>query len=215
MTRSVSVTLAALAVIAATATPVRAQGLGGIGVRGFATIGSFTFTAQDSFKAILDKDDGTVFGGGGEVLLPWHIFVSIGAWQFKENGERVFVSPNNEVFKLGIPVEITVTPIELTAGYRFTQIARRLVPYAGVGYSSYRYKETAQFSDPGENVDERFPGFHLLGGVEYQPFRWLAVGGEVGWSSIADALGEGGVSEHYKEDNLGGTSLRLKISVGR
>jgi hypothetical protein len=89
------------------------------------------------------------------------------------------------------------------------------VPYAGVGYSSFRYKETSQFADPGENVDERFPGFHLQGGVEYQPFRWLGIGGEVTWSSIADALGEGGVSEHYSEDNLGGRSFRLKISVGR
>jgi hypothetical protein len=154
-------------------------------------------------------------GGGGEVLLPWNIYVEIGAWQFKDNGERVFVTTNNEVSKLGIPVEITVTPLEVTAGYRFNQVGRRIIPYAGVGYSSYRYKETSEGADPAENVDDRFTGFHLQGGVEYQPFRWLAVGGELGWASIADALGEGGVSKHYNEDNLGGSSFRLKISVGR
>ena len=197
---------------AASPAPVRAQS---IGARGFAMVGNFVFTAEDSFKAILDKNNGIIFGGGGQVLLPWNIYVEIGAWRFKENGERAFVTANNEVFKLGIPLEITITPIELTAGYRFTQIAQRIVPYAGVGYSSYRYKETSEFADPNENVDERFPGFHLQGGVEFLPLRWLAVGGEVSWSSIANAIGEGGVSEHFNEDNLGGTSFRLKISVGR
>jgi opacity protein-like surface antigen len=211
MTRKVLV-FAALALSVAASSPAQAQG---IGVRGFAMVGNFTFTAEESFKAILDKNDDVIFGGGGQVLLPWNIYFEIGAWQFKGDGERVFVSPNNEVFKLGIPVEITVTPLEVSAGYRFTQVSRRVIPYAGVGYSSYRYKETSQFADPDENVDERFTGFHLQGGVEYQPFRWLGIGGELGWSSLADALGEGGVSEHYKEDNLGGTSFRLKISVGR
>jgi hypothetical protein len=52
-------------------------------------------------------------------------------------------------------------------------------------------------------------------GAEYQVLQWLAVGGEVGWSSVADAIGQGGVSAHFNEDNLGGTSVRLKISVGR
>jgi opacity protein-like surface antigen len=212
MKRFAFATIAALTCNLASTAPAHAQS---IGVRGFGMVGSFTFSAEDSFKAILDKNSGVVFGGGGQVLLPWNIYVEIGAWRFKDEGERVFVTNNNEVFKLGIPVEITVTPIELTAGYRFRPVAQRVVPYAGVGYSSYRYKETSQFADPGENVDERFPGFHVLGGVEYQPVRWLGIGGELSWSSIADALGEGGVTEHYNEDNLGGASFRLKISVGR
>jgi hypothetical protein len=216
--------------LAGTAAPAHAQS---VGVRGFATVGSFTFTAEDSFKAILDKNDGIVYGGGAEVLLPFmleplapnrsdrifagHFFGSIGAWQFKHDGERVFVGPGDEVFRLGIPVTVTITPIELTAGYRFSRFWRRVAPYVGAGYSSYRYQETSEFADDNanENVDERFPGWHVVGGVEYQPFRWLGIGGEVTWSSIADALGEGGVSEHYNEDNLGGTSFRLKISVGR
>lgn len=197
--------------VTTSAAPASAQ----IGARGFATLGSFSFTADDSFKAILDKSNGIVFGGGGQALLPWNIYVEIGAWQFKEDGERVFVTQNGEIFKLGIPVEIKVTPIEVTGGYRFTQFAGRFVPYAGIGYSSYRYRETSQFADPDENVDERFGGFHLQGGVEFLPVRWLAMGGEITWSSIADAIGGGGVSEHYNEDNLGGTSFRLKISVGR
>jgi hypothetical protein len=204
--------IAVAACAAASAPPAQAQG---IGVRGFVMVGSFTFKAEDSFKAILDRNNGIIFGGGGQVLLPWNVYVEIGAWRFKGDGERVFVTDNNEVIKLGIPVEITVTPIEFTGGYRFTQVSPRLVPYAGVGYSSYRYRETSEFATEVEDVDERFPGFHQHGGVEFLPWPWLGIGGEVTWSSIADALGEGGVSEHYNENNLGGTSFRLKISVGR
>lgn len=203
-----------ICVIALTA-PVSAQSLGPIGIRGFATGGNLSFTAKDSFEAILDRSDGPIYGGGVQVLLPWNIFVEIGASRFKDNGERVFIGPNNEIFKLGIPVDVTVTPFELTAGYRFTQIARRIIPYAGVGYSSYRYKETSQFADPGENADDRFAGYHVHGGVDFQAFRWIAVGGEASWSSIANALGASGVSKHFDEDNLGGASVRLKISVGR
>lgn len=206
---------AAILTLSAGAVSAEAQSLRDIGIRGFGMFGNFIFTADDSFGAVLDRDSGPILGGGGQVLLPWGIFVEIGAWRFKQDGQRLFIGPANEIFKLGIPVEITITPLEVTAGYRVTQLARRIVPYAGVGYSKYRYKESSQFADPAENVDESFSGFHVAGGVEYLPFRWLAIGGEATWSSIADALGEGGVSEHFNEDNLGGKTIRLKISVGR
>jgi hypothetical protein len=195
--------------------PAHAQSLGDIGFRGFAMAANMSFTASDSFEAVLDRSSGPIYGGGGQVLLPWDIFVEIGAWQFKQNGQRVFIGPNSEVFKLGIPVAVTVTPFEVTAGYRFTQVARRLIPYAGVGYSSYRYKETSQFAEPAENVDERFGGYHAQVGVEFHGWRWISVGGEASFSTIANALGEAGVSKHFNEDNLGGASVRLKISVGR
>ncbi len=179
--------------------------------------GNITLTAKDSFETVLDKRGGPVFGGGGQVLLPWGIYVEIGAWRFKQTGERVFIAPDGDVFKLGVPMEITITPIELTGGVRFVTMTRRrnVVPFVGAGYTSSRYQETSEFADPAENVDERFPGFHVSGGVESLAKRWLAIGGEVSWSSVADAIGESGVSAHFGEDNLGGTSIRLKVSVGR
>jgi hypothetical protein len=89
------------------------------------------------------------------------------------------------------------------------------VPYAGGGWSSFAYEETSEFADAGDNVKERFNGWHLLGGAEFKVTQWLGVGGEIVFSSIPDALGAGGVSEAFDESNLGGTSYRLKISVGR
>jgi hypothetical protein len=204
-----------MTLICADTSTATAQRLGDIGVRGFGMVGNLTLTAQQSFAAVLDRSSGPIVGGGGQVLLPWNVYVEVGAWRFKQDGERVFVGPNDEVFTLGIPLEITIRPFEVTGGYRFTIMSPKFTPYAGLGYSSYRYQETSERADADENVDETFSGFHVQAGAEYQVLQWLAVGGEVGWSSVADAIGQGGVSAHFNEDNLGGTSVRLKISVGR
>ena len=218
MQRAVSVRARGVIGLAITAVCVGATGASaqttGIGARGFATVGLVTFTAKDSVEAVLGKPSGPIFGGGGQVLLPWGIFVQVSASRFKQDGERVFVGPNDEVFRLGIPLEIAITPLDITGGWRFGRWPR-VVAYAGGGYSSYRYQETSDFAEAGENVDERFTGFHVMGGAEYAVSRWLAIGGEVAWASIPDALGQGAVSAAFDEDNLGGTTVRLKISVGR
>jgi hypothetical protein len=54
-----------------------------------------------------------------------------------------------------------------------------------------------------------------MGGATVRLTRWLGVGGEFAWTTVPDAIGSGGVSAEFNEDNLGGTSLRLKILVGR
>ena len=126
----------------------------------------------------------------------------------------MFVS-GSEVFPLGIPLTVEVTPLEITGGWRFKNLWSRVVPYVGGGWSSYDYKETSEFADASENVDDRFTGWHLLGGVEFKVARWVGVGGEIAFTSVPDALGPGGASEAFDETNLGGTSYRLKISIGR
>jgi hypothetical protein len=216
-----------------------------IGVRGFGTLGSITFTARDSFATVFGSANGFVFGGGVQVLLPWGLYAEIGVSRFsRSDGERVFIGPGDEVFPLGIPLEVTVTPIEITGGWRYQPRrpsaprppagrppAAKPVPppalaargswfprwaiYGGGGYTSIGYREQSDFAGTNDNVSDRFAGGHVLGGGEYSPFRWMAVGGEVVWSSAADALGDGGVAAAFGEDNPGGTTVRLKISIGR
>lgn len=186
-----------------------------IGVRGFGLIGAHFFSASESFTAVLGSRSGPVFGGGGHVTFPVGLYVEAAAWRFSEDGERVFVGPGDEVFPLGIPTTIQVTPLELTGGWRFTHLSRRLVPYVGAGINWHRYEETSDFAEAGDDVDERFTGYHLVGGVEVRLYRWIHAAGEVTWSSVADALGQGGASAAFDEDNLGGTSIRIKVLVGR
>lgn len=192
----------------------------GIEIGGYAMAGLMTFTAADSFDVILGQPSGPIFGGGGRIGLPLRtrfggLFVDVGAWRFRGEGERVFVFGGEE-FGLNIPLEITITPLELSAGWQFRfRRALRLRPYVAGGYSSYGYQETSPVNTPDEDVDDRFGGYHLYGGAEYKIMRWLGVAGEVNWTTIPDAIGVGGVSAEFDEHDLGGTSFRFKVTIGR
>jgi hypothetical protein len=208
---STRVALVAASLLAAG--PAAAQG---VDIRGYALLGGTSFTASQSFQAVFGSDGGAIFGGGAEVGLPLGgLYIGVGAWRFSAEGERVFIT-DNDVFPLGIPVMVDITPVEITGGWRFSNFWSRIVPYAGGGWTSVAYKESSSFSAPGEDVDDRFSGYHLLGGVDVRLTPWLGIAGELAWSSVPDGLGSpGSVSDYYDERDLGGTSYRVKISLGR
>ena len=183
-------------------------------LRGFGDVGATTFTAEQSFNAILGSRSGPVFGGGVEVVLPQRVFVNVRASRFRETGQRVFLF-EGEQFDLGIPTTITLTPVELTGGYRFP-FWSRLVPYAGAGVGWHQFKETSQFAVSEENVKDRFTGAHLLGGAEIRLARWIAAAGELQWATVPDAFGDdpNSVSHEFDESDLSGTTFRFKIIVG-
>jgi len=183
-------------------------------LRGFGDVGATTFTAEQSFDAILGSRSGKVFGGGVEVVLPAGIFANLRASRFQETGQRVFLL-DGEQFDLGIPTTVTLTPVQLTGGYR-VPLAGRVVPYIGGGVGWYGFKETSQFAADDETVDDRFTGYHILGGAEVGLWRWLAIGGELQWATVPDAIGSdpNSVSHEFNESDLGGTTFRLKFVVG-
>lgn len=187
-----------------------------IQIGGYAMAGRIDFAAVESFDAIFGKHTGPMFGGGARIGLPLGgLFVDIGASRFRAEGARVFVA-GQTIFPLGIPVAVVVTPIEISAGWRFKiPRAPKLSAYAGGGLTSLQYEETSEFSTPAEEANETSKGYHLLGGAEYKITRWLGVAGEATWTTVPDAIGETGVSEAFNESNLGGRSFRLKITIGR
>jgi hypothetical protein len=82
----------------------------GVDIGGYAMFGNVTFSATESFDAILGESSGPIFGGGARIGLPWGgLFVDVGAWRFHREGERAFVY-NDEVFRLGIPVDEQPAP---------------------------------------------------------------------------------------------------------
>ena len=184
-------------------------------LRGFGDMGWTTFAAEKSFTAVLGSDTGRVIGGGVEAVLPQHVFVSLRASRFREVGQRVFLF-NGVQFGLGIPTTITVTPVELTAGYRF-DFGWRVVPYGGAGVGRHRYVETSEFSEASENVSERFSAYHILGGAELRLAQWLGAAAEAQRATVPDALGDdpNSVSHEFDESDLGGVTFRLKVVVGR
>lgn len=225
---SVAIALATVAMLAGDATGAFAQAKPrprpaappqqsrGIQVGGYAMVGRINFAATESFDAIVGTPSGPIFGGGARIGLPFGgLFVDVGAWRYRADGERVFVA-NDVIFKLGIPVEITVTPLEISAGWRFRlRRAPKFTPYAAGGLTILKYQETSDFSTSSEDADDSVNGYHVIGGAEYKLTRWLGLAGEGSWSTVPDAIGESGVSEAFNETDLGGTTFRVKITIGR
>ncbi len=184
-------------------------------IRPFVSAGTTWFTASKTFKAVLGSGQGQDFGGGLN-LTQGPAWIEVSARRFSKSGERVFVTTGGQVFPLGIDTDITMTPLEVAAGWRFRPLfGARVRPQLGVGYTRLRYEESAAFAQDGDDVNESFNGFHVVGGAEVRLHRWVGVAGEVVWTSVADAIGKGGASQAFDEDNLGGTSLRVKLVIGR
>lgn len=180
------------------------------GYRALLDAGSHVFTASDTFNTILETDRGTFLGGGAQARWKNLVFEVTGS-RFRDTGERVFLF-NGEVFRLGIPTTIEIKPIEFTTAYRLPRVWR-FRPYAGGGFGKQRYRETSRFADAAENVSRTDTSYHVVGGAEIPIWRWFALGSEVRYRAVRDAIGEGGVSKEFGESDLGGTSVRLRIIV--
>ncbi len=187
-------------------------------IRAFGDIGATFFAASDTFDAVLGSSTGVFYGGGVEVVFPGRYFFNVRLSRVKKSGERVFVD-EGEVFPLGIPVDVGITPVEVTGGYRFRPRGRsqNVIPYIGAGVGWHRYSETSDFADSDEDVSKTFTGFHGLGGVEFRLSRLFAIGGEGQWTTVPDALGTetSSASEAFGEKNLGGFGFRVRFTIGR
>jgi opacity protein-like surface antigen len=198
----------------ALASPAVAQDPPALSIRPFAVGAVQNFTARDTFDAVFETTRGPFFGGGVQVVVLDQFVVEVGASRFEKTGERVFRTDAGSIFRLGIPVTATITPLEITGGYRFP-IWQRVRPYVAAGIGTYSYKETSDFADDTENVDIRKSGFVVNGGAEVRLHRWMGVAADVQYSRVRGVLGDGGVSQRVGEDDLGGVSARFKFIVGR
>ena len=174
-----------------------------------------SFAAKTTFKAAFGQSMEPFFGAGVQLSLRSGLFLELGASRFRKSGQRAFVS-NGQTFQLGIPLTATLTPIEVTAGYRFwASSSRRLVPYVGVGMGRYSYQETASYAGAGDDVDTHHSGYLAVGGVEFRVHRWVAVSADAQYTHVPGILGTGGVSQDANEKDLGGIAARIKVLVGR
>ena len=206
---------------------------GQVAVRGFVQAGLLRFAAHESFSAVTGRPGGAVYGGGGQVGVA-RLFVQGSVERYAAAGRRVFVF-EDRVFDLGIPNRITITPVQVTAGYRMgPRSPWRLAGYGGGGLGVYRFAEAAPFGPRagrpaggaadavvpplgppyGDDVRETYRSYHVLGGVESPLLPWLRLGGEGQWTWVPNVLGEGGAAAALGETDLGGFTLRVKLSVG-
>jgi opacity protein-like surface antigen len=182
-----------------------------IGFLGFGQFSYARFAAQDSFQAVMGQAAGQFFGGGAEVRVGSGLFLNASVERFTDTGQRVVVA-DGQVFGLGIPDTITLTPMTVTTGWRFAH--DRATPYVGAGIGRILYKEESKFVDASDNINTRFTSYHMLGGVEFRN-GWLATAFEVEYSRVPGAIGIGGASAAFQESDLGGLVGRIKVLVGR
>jgi len=205
----------AVALCLCAAAPAAAQVTPALSIRPFVMFTEQSFTAVDTFDAVFGKTYGPFFGGGVQVVVSDGFFVELTASRFRETGERAFLS-GGQSFKLGIPLTATITPFEVSAGYRFRlPTLPRVRPYAAAGFGSYSYQETSDFSQPGEDVDTRHSGFVVNGGAEFRLHPWVGLAVDVQYSQVKGILGNGGVSQQAGESDLGGIAGRFKLVIGR
>lgn len=181
-------------------------------IRGFGQTGGMLFTAHNSFDTIVETAFGLFHGGGAQVVLPNGTFLQGSAERYRKRGSRALVS-GDQIFLLDIPSEVTVTPVLVTVGYRVPESAR-YTPYVGAGLGWHSFREESLSGTAGETITKRKLGYHVVGGAEVPLARWFGVAGEVQWSTVPKALGESGVSAVFDEDDLGGTTFRLKVTFG-
>lgn len=198
------------------ASPAFAQDPPPLSIRPFFLVAEQRFAASDSFDAVFDTSRGPFFGGGVQVLIADQFVIEVSASRFEKTGERAFRTGAGSIFRLGIPLTATITPLEITGGYRFLfKSMPSIRPYAAAGLARYSYKETSDFALDGENVDVHHSGYVVNGGVEIRLHRWIAAAVDAEYSHVTGILGTGGVSKQAGEQDLGGVAARVKFIVGR
>ena len=209
--RHLRVTTVIAALAAALAPAALSAEVGELAVEGQAGYRSLAF--QNTASAIFDgSSEGGTFGGALRYTF-WHgAFVSAGFRTFSKDGERVFVaSATAPVQRLGFPLSLKIDSFPIVVGYRFRR-GRSIVPYVAAGASIARYSETSTVA--GESFAESFTKTGFVGAGGFEVGRGLfRLGAEAGYTTVTGAVGIGGVSQVYGEDDIGGFHVVGKLVV--
>ena len=169
-----------------------------------ARVGLFDPTgAADTFDAVYGGDRFTLVGLQAEVRFARGWYLALAAERGALDGELVAILPGGEVVPTGTPTEMTLTPVHLTVGWAFRPGAR-WGAFVGGGPTLLDWEEENAVAP----VSGSDAGVHAVGGLRWSAGRW-EVGAELRYSAVPDALGEGGVSAAFGEDDLGGVAVGL------
>lgn len=173
------------------------------------------FAAGTTFNATFGSRGAMFYGGGLQVATRRGLFVDLAVSHLSKAGQRAFVS-NGEIFQLGIPLKITITPVEISGGYRMKRPGyARIVPYVGGGVGWYKYGETSEFAASDDNVGTTHAGFLFVGGAEIRIRKWISAAADAQYTAVPGILGQGGLSKDVGENDLGGVAARIRVILGR
>jgi hypothetical protein len=165
----------------------------GLRLAGFEMVNS-----ADSYDAVYG-DTLLLYGVEAAVVLRGRWLLAL-AWERGEvDGERVLLTRPPR--PTGVSTTLTYAPLHLTLGW-ILRPAALWEARLGAGPTLLDWDD----SSAGESQGGTDTGWHLGAGLRRRVGRW-SLGGELRYSSIPDAVGEGGVSAFFDEDDLGGVEL--------
>ncbi len=187
-----------------------------VGLHAFAAIDFNSFAASKTYKAIFDSSSIPGFGGGADITgIGKNLFIRVAFTRMSKTGSRVFVN-GSDVFKLNNePAKLSLTPIEIGAGWQFLIKRSKLTPYIGGGALIEQYKVDYPTSSD-LNESQTFTGGDIFGGVHYAITKVLVIGGEAQVRLLPNALKSdlaSSAANAYGETQGGGFTGRITIGV--
>ena len=166
--------------------------------------------SPDTEKAIFGQANGIGYGLGLSYDRGPHWRFGVEARRIKRDGERAFAADrNSEAFRLGHPLALTMTETLASVAFRFGKVGP-VSPYLGAGVGVVSWKEESNIAGLVESASGSTGVFEGRLGIERQqgPVR-LALEG--GITFARNAVGVGGISKVYEENDLGGLFVVGKI----
>jgi opacity protein-like surface antigen len=178
-------------------------------------LGYRTLSASRSADAVFGSSGGFNVGLSAQYIFPRGLFARAGFRTFGKEGEKVFLADAGSTpYPLGFPLKADINSIDVLGGWRFKLGGKKpssFVPYVAAGLEIASYSEESTVAGLVETSDQTKTGFQFLGGLEYRGFGNFALGVEAGYSLVPNALGVGGVSKIYNEDDIGGFRVMGRV----
>ncbi len=167
-----------------------------IGVRA----GHFELTEIDrTYDAIYGGDAFLLIGLDLELQIRKHFLVAV-AWESGSiDGQRVI--PSLPQIQTVIKDELSLQPMHFTLGWLFRP-DKPVQVHVGAGLTSL------SFDNKGPDGSDSEQGNQFVVGVR-RSFNRFSIGVEVRQTSVPDAIGKGGLSAIFDEDDLGGLGTHL------
>jgi hypothetical protein len=206
-----------LAAAALTVPSVARAGEPPVGATAFGAIDFNWFAASKTYNAVFGSSMIPGYGGGVDITGVWSdLFVRVAVTRVSKTGTRVFVN-GSDIFKLNSePAKLSLTPIEVGAGWRFrVKKHRKVTPYVGGAALIQPYRVDYPNS-PDLNESETFTGGEFFGGAQYAITKVLVVGGEAQYRLLPNALKSdlaSSVAANYNETQGGGFTARVMFGV--
>lgn len=157
----------------------------------------------DTYDVAYDNGGEMVLGVELDYSISQHWEIGLAVDMISGDGERVWLDGTGNWVKTGEGITFDMMPISLITRWYFMPQSM-LSPYAGAGIGYTNFEETDDDSESGI-------GYIALGGLRLSASDAFHLLFEAEFSSYPDIIGDGDLSYHFNEDDVGGITLRLGL----